>query len=125
MTGKIIVVVLSLWLCLLAAVAAQEKPELYNQGKEIFDSHCADCHRSNGEGLPDVFPALNRNALVTGEPNPVIQIILAGRKGKIGTMPAWQHKFSDQQIAAVATFIRNNWGNQAEAVTPEMVAKKR
>ena len=40
-------------------------------------------------------------------------------------MPSWKNKLTDQQIAAVATFIRNNWGNQAEAVTPEMVAKNR
>jgi len=59
------------------------------------------------------------------DPKAVIQTILEGRKGKIGRMPAWQDKLSDRQIAAVATFIRNNWGNQAEAVTAAMVASNR
>ena len=40
-------------------------------------------------------------------------------------MPTWKDKLTDQQIAAVATFIRNNWGNKAEAVTAAMVAKNR
>ena len=60
-----------------------------------------------------------------GDPKAVIQTILEGRKGKMGRMPAWQDRLNDQQVAAVATFIRDNWGNQAEAVTPAMVAKNR
>jgi cytochrome c6 len=116
---------ISLCLGWLVEAAAQEKPELFQQGQEIFQSTCADCHRSNGEGLPDVFPALKGNALVLGDPATVIQTILAGRKGKIGTMPSWKDKLTDPQIAALATFIRNNWGNQASAVTSELVAKNR
>jgi cbb3-type cytochrome c oxidase subunit III len=110
---------------LIAAAGAQEKSDLFQEGQEIFSSNCADCHRSNGEGLPDTFPALKGNSFVMGDPDPVIQTILEGRKGKIGRMPTWKDKLNDQQIAAVATFIRNNWGNQAEAVTAAMVAKNR
>jgi cytochrome c6 len=107
------------------AASAQEKPQMFQQGQEIFNSGCADCHRSNGEGLPDVFPALKGNTLVLSDPEAVIQTILDGRKGKIGTMPSYKAKLTDPQIAAVVTFIRNNWGNQAAAVTPETVAKNR
>ncbi len=60
-----------------------------------------------------------------GDPDPVIQTILDGRKGKMGRMPTWKDKLTDQQIAAVATYIRNSWGNQAEAVTAARVAKDR
>ena len=74
---------LSLCLSLLtAAAAAQEKPELFLAGQQIFDSTCADCHRSNGEGLPNAFPALKGNSFVMGDPIPVIQTILEGRQGK-------------------------------------------
>jgi cytochrome c6 len=110
---------------LLAAAAAQEKPTLFLEGQQIFNSICADCHRSNGEGLPDTFPALKGDPFVMGDPTPVIRTVLEGRKGKLGRMPTWKHKFTDQQIAAVITFIRNNWGNEAEAVTAAMVAKER
>jgi cytochrome c6 len=108
-----------------AAAKAQEKPELFQEGQQIFNSTCADCHRSNGEGLPDTFPALKGNSFVTGDPDPVIQTILNGRKGKIGRMPTWKDKLTDQQVAAVATYIRNSWGNQAEAVTAVRVVKDR
>ncbi len=125
MTKGIICLGLSLWLGLLAAANGQEKPDLFQEGQKVFTANCADCHRSNGEGLPDVFPALKGNPLVMGDPAPVIQIILTGRKGKIGSMPSWQNTLTDQQIAGVATFIRNNWGNTAPAVAPAVVAKNR
>lgn len=123
--GSLCIGVIFCLILLTAAARAQEKPELFQEGQKIFTSTCADCHRSNGEGLPDTFPALKGNSFVMGDSNPVIRTILEGRKGKIGRMPAWQDRLNDQQIAAVATFIRNNWGNQAEAVTPAMVAKNR
>jgi mono/diheme cytochrome c family protein len=94
-------------------------------GQDVFVDNCAACHRSNGEGLPEVFPALKGNPFVTGDPTPVIQLVLEGRKGKIGRMPAWQNTLNDQQIAGVITYIRQNWGNQAGGVTPDLVAKNR
>jgi mono/diheme cytochrome c family protein len=115
-------------LCLVwltAAVWAQEKSALFQEGQKVFTSHCAACHRGNGEGLPDVFPALKGNPFVMGDPIPVIQTILEGRKGKIGRMPAWQNTLTDQDMAGVVTYIRQNWGNQAEAVSADLVAKNR
>ena len=95
------------------------------QGKEIFASTCADCHRANGEGLPAAFPALNKNPFVLGDPNPVIATVLHGRKGNLGSMPTWQDKLDDKQIAAVISYIRQAWSNRAPAVTPAMVAAAR
>lgn len=114
--------------CLFGAAktdAAQEKPALFSEGQQVFASNCADCHRSSGEGLPNTFPALKENSFVMGDPVPVIQTILNGRKGKTNRMPAWKDKLSDQQIAAVVNFIRNYWGNSAPAVTPALVAANR
>lgn len=104
---------------------AQEKSEIFQQGEKIYAERCADCHRRNGQGLPNVFPSLVKNDFVTGEPQGVIQIILAGRRGSMGRMPAWQTTLTDPQIAAVVTYIRQAWGNQAGAVTPEQVAGQR
>lgn len=98
---------------------------LVPQGKEIFASTCADCHRANGEGLPAAFPALNQNPFVLGDPNPVIATVLKGRKGNLGRMPTWKDKLDDKQIAAVISYIRQAWSNRAPAVTPAMVATMR
>jgi len=95
--------------------------DLLKQGQEVYENNCADCHRSNGEGLPVRFPALKGSAFVQGEAQPLINLILAGKKG----MPAWAEHLKDQEMAAALTYIRNAWGNKAPAVTPEDVAAAR
>jgi mono/diheme cytochrome c family protein len=40
-------------------------------------------------------------------------------------MPGYAGKWSDQEIADVATYIRNAWGNAAPVVTPAQVKKAR
>jgi mono/diheme cytochrome c family protein len=103
-------------------IRAQGTEDLFRQGQGVFEEYCAQCHRINGEGLPDKFPALNKNPFVLGDPKPVIATVLNGRKGQIGQMPAWQEKLSDGQIAAAVTYIRHAWSNKAPGVTPAMVA---
>jgi cytochrome c6 len=112
---------------LLAATGAlgQGDKDLLKQGQEIFEDTCSDCHRSNGEGLPNKFPALKGNAFVQGNPQPVLLIVLYGRHGKLGQMPAWGEKFNDQEIAAMVSYVRNAWGNKAPAIKPADVAAAR
>jgi cytochrome c oxidase subunit 2 len=113
-------------LVLTATLALPQTPaEVVAQGKGIYESNCADCHRSNGEGLPVKFPALKGNPFVTGDPQPVVVLIMNGRVGKLGRMPAWRNHLSDDQIARVVSYVRNAWGNQASLVTPEMAAAAR
>jgi len=101
---------------------AQAPGDLVKPGQEVFEANCAQCHRSNGEGLPDTFPALNKNPLVLGDPKPVIATVLNGLKGSLGKMPSWKDKLDDEQIAAVVTYVRQAWSNRAAAVTAAMVA---
>jgi mono/diheme cytochrome c family protein len=61
-----------------------------------------------------------------------LRIILDGaetvttpRAPNTGSMPAYAAKLSDQEIADVATYIRNAWGNAAPAVTADEVTKAR
>jgi mono/diheme cytochrome c family protein len=118
------IIVLALACYLLAGAgltAARGQDDLFRQGKGVFEENCAQCHRANGEGLPDKFPALNKNSFVLGDPKPVINTVLNGRKGEMGQMPAWKDKLDDGQIAAAATYIRGAWTNRAPGVTPEMV----
>jgi len=104
---------------------AQEPKELFPQGRKVFEDNCAACHRLSGQGLPGTFPALNGDPFVVGDPAPVIATILNGRKGKLGQMPTWKDQLSDQQVAAVVSYIRHAWSNKATAVTPALVTKIR
>ncbi|MBI4795851.1 MAG: cytochrome c [Deltaproteobacteria bacterium] len=123
---KLVLVLIFLLLTAGPALAQGPGPdELFKQGKDIFNNTCAQCHRANGEGLPNTFPALNKNPFVLGDPQPIIATVLNGRKGKLGQMPTWKDKLDDGQIAAVVTYIRHAWSNQAPGVTPAMVAALR
>lgn len=95
------------------------------QGEEVYTENCSDCHRANGAGLPNTFPALKGNSLVQGDPAKVIDTVLFGRKGELGRMPAWKNKLDDRQVAAVVSYIRQSWSNMTPAVTPEMVNAQR
>lgn len=94
-------------------------------GDQIYSEHCLDCHRANGAGLPPTFPALDGNPFVQGDPDRLISLVLNGRKGELGRMPAWKNKLDDRQVAAVVSYLRQAWSNQASAVTPEMVGSQR
>ena len=106
---------------------ALAQDDLFQKGKTFFETegNCVDCHRLNGQGLPGTYPALDGDPFVTGQPRPVIATVLNGRKGNLGEMPSWKDKLDDTQIAAVVTYIRHAWSNQAPAVSPALVAEIR
>jgi mono/diheme cytochrome c family protein len=98
-------------------------------GEKVFTTNCSSCHQANGKGQPGVFPPLAGNPVVTGPADKVITIVKNGLSGKIsvngttynGQMPAWKGTLSDNDIAAVITYIRSAWGNKAGAVTASQV----
>ncbi|HRW05474.1 MAG TPA: cytochrome c [Caldilineaceae bacterium] len=86
---------------------------LIQRGAKLYTGNCAPCHRGNGEGNLGRFPALNGNAFVTAQvPTPLIRTVLYGR----GVMPAFAATLSDQETAAVLSYIRNSWGNDASVI---------
>jgi mono/diheme cytochrome c family protein len=99
--------------------------DLIARGEEIYSTTCITCHRPAGEGVTDVavggIPALAGNPFVTLEdPAPMAQTILNGRAG----MPNFR-SFSDEDIAAVASYVRQAWGNEAGPVDPALVGEIR
>lgn len=105
-------------------------------GKKVFTQSCVVCHQSNGEGLPGQFPPLAGSEWVLSESwhgdNHLVKLTLLGLQGPIevkgavynGAMPGWS-QLTDVQISAVLTYIRNEWGNQASAITPDHVKQIR
>jgi mono/diheme cytochrome c family protein len=102
-------------------------------GKAVYARACISCHEADGSGAPRIYPPLPGNALLqSADPLSTLRIILDGaqtvttpRAPNTGSMPSYAGKLSDQEIAEVANYIRNSWGNAAPLVTPAQVAKAR
>jgi mono/diheme cytochrome c family protein len=107
-------------------------PAQMADGEKIYKGACVACHEADGSGAPRIYPPLPGNALLqSADPSSTLRIILDGaqtvttpRAPNPGSMPAYP-KLSDQEIADVATYIRNSWGNAAPVVTPAQVARAR
>lgn len=101
-------------------------------GRNIYQSRCATCHQPDGQGLPGVYPTLHRTEWTLGEKGRLIRLALHGLEGPIEVkgstydvlMPS--HAFlSNREMAAVLTFVRHTFGNEAAAITPTEVAAVR
>lgn len=102
-------------------------------GAQIFAARCAACHQANGKGLPGVFPPLAGSAWVMGDPGTALQIVLHGMTGPIevlgttynGVMPAFASELSDNEIGAVLSHVRAQWGNNAAPIDGTTAAAAR
>lgn len=102
-------------------------------GAALFASACVACHQTTGAGLPGVFPPLAGSEWVTGKETTMAAILLHGIAGPItvkgssyaGAMPAFKDQFSDEQLAAVLSHVRSQWGNAGAPVSAATVAKVR
>ncbi len=91
---------------------------------------CAACHRLNGQGTPRIFPALAGNSVVTAaDPSALIRLTLTGgampyvRSEKMDpSMPEFESRLDNGQLADILTFVRKSWGNTGAPVTAENVA---
>ncbi len=114
-----------------------QNPQFYERGEQLFTQHCASCHGAQGQGVKlegaVALPALAGNRAVTMPTTAnLVRIILAGgyAPSTAGNprpfgMPPFVHVFNDDDIAAVTTYIRAAWGNQADAVSAADVVRHR
>ena len=79
---------------------------LMEKGKAIYEANCAACHGANGQGMPPVMPALAGNANLK-DAAMILNVVKNGR----GAMPAVGAGFTEEELKAVATYIRNSFGN--------------
>jgi mono/diheme cytochrome c family protein len=106
---------------------------VHRAGEAIFEDECSTCHRSNGEALPRAFAPLKGSASVQAQKaTSVIRVILEGARAATTdhsptpfAMPAYNWKLSDREIADVATYVRNAWGNVAPPVRTKEVRRLR
>lgn len=110
-------------------IGAPEPPPALNDGEAIYMTRCMSCHQIDGAGIAGVFPPLNGTDWVVGDKGRLIRLVLDGMMGETevqgvvysGAMPPWKSFLSDEEVAAVLTYIRTAWDNEGSAVTPQEV----
>lgn len=101
-------------------------------GAQVYSARCASCHQSNGQGVTNAFPTLIGTRWVENK-GQSIRLVLHGLQGEIevlgeiynGNMPAWGSVLSDEEVAAVLTYVRQSWENDYPEVTAAEVAAVR
>ena len=104
---------------------------LITRGKKVYNI-CKTCHQVNGFGLPPMYPPLVDSPFVLDDKNRLIKIMLHGLSGPLTrdgrmydeSMPPSPLQ-NDYDIAAVTTYIRQAWGNDASAITPTEIKSVR
>lgn len=109
----------------------------FGEGRQKYLNSCAGCHGSNGAGAARMGPPLAGSEWVTGDEKRLVLLLLHGIEGPIEVagkkydapeilpvMPS-HSTMDDASIAAVLTYIRNEWGNQASPVTRKIVGGTR
>ena len=108
-----------------------EKGKIPEKAK-LYNTYCAACHQNDGKGDGNRFPPLGGTDWVTGDKTKLLNTLLKGLNGEIvvndkpynGLMPA--HNFlKDEEVANILTYIRQNFGNTASAVSVEEVKEYR
>jgi nitrite reductase (NO-forming) len=121
-----------------AAAAAEAKTgdlsveDQIEAGKQLFAGTCSTCHQPEGQGMPGVFPPLAKSDYIAGDPKRVPTAILHGLQGAVkvnGTdynsvMPPMS-QLTDDEVANIATYVLNSWGNPGGRVTKAEAAQIR
>jgi mono/diheme cytochrome c family protein/glucose/arabinose dehydrogenase len=102
---------------------AQQKQ--FAQGQEIYANLCVACHQPDGQGREKIAPSLVTSRYVLADPAIATRIVLSGKEGSVGLMPPLGATLSDEQVAAVLTYIRREWGHTASAVAAADVKEVR
>ncbi|MEO6917344.1 MAG: cytochrome c [Chitinophagaceae bacterium] len=102
------------------------------RGSIVYTSYCLACHQADAGGVPNMNPPLTKTEYVLGDKKRLINIILNGLNEEVKindetySNPMPPHNFlTDEQIADVLTYVRNNFGNKASLVNKPEVAKLR
>ncbi|MGA1399586.1 MAG: c-type cytochrome, partial [Phycisphaerales bacterium] len=101
----------------------------FAQGKRLF-IHCMGCHGADGEGMGGTYPPLNGSPLVLGEPGILARVLLHGLEGPVTIGDrTWESAMvkapfrTNDELAAVMTYIRRAWENNADPVDAAEVAR--
>ncbi len=125
------VLVLSMEGCVTEPASLQQPSAVL--GRIQFETHCAACHQPDGSGAEGGGPPLADSSWVSGPPSRLIRLVLQGVRGPIVVngetynreMIGFGPVATDEELAALLTYVRGQWGGIEERITPEDVGRIR
>ena len=99
-------------------------------GERLFETHCENCHQKDGQGLRNLYPPLAGTDYIANNFDDALCIILNGSPGNMTingvtyNLPMPPSKLSHLEIAEIATYISNSWGNEMGIAEVNTVKKK-
>jgi mono/diheme cytochrome c family protein len=114
-------------------VSATEGSLLKVLGKSVYAQQCASCHGAKGAGEPPRYPTLanNQSIQMASAVNPIRMVLNGGFPPGTAPnpfpygMPPFAQRLSNDEVAAVVTYIRSSWGNHGTAISPRQVDELR
>jgi mono/diheme cytochrome c family protein len=110
---------------LVSTLPTAESSLLVRLGQTVYEAHCATCHGAEGRGMPPDYPPLagNQSIQMASAVNPIRVVLNGGYPPGTADnpmphgMPPFAQTMSDDEVAAVVSYIRSSWGNRGDAVS--------
>jgi mono/diheme cytochrome c family protein len=120
---------------------ARPSVERRRAGEIVYTTRCGDCHQPTGLGMPRTSnadpsktapPLAGNAALQAPDPAMLINVILYGAHEVVLNQGSWPKMsgfelsvgLDDEQIAALCTYVRSSWGNEADPVDAAAVSRQ-
>jgi mono/diheme cytochrome c family protein len=115
------------------AALRPENQNMLKLGATLYEKHCVECHKASGEGAPPHTPSLagNRSVVQSLAVNPLRMVLHGGYSPSTEGnprpygMPPFGASLSDQEVAALVSYMRNSWGNHGSMVSSNQVSRYR
>jgi mono/diheme cytochrome c family protein/glucose/arabinose dehydrogenase len=107
------------------APLSAEEQQRFDAGREVYKNICQACHQPDGRGQDKLAPSLLASPFALANAEIPARILLNGKEGSIGLMPPIGSALTDDQIAAVLTYVRREWGNEGTPVDPALIKNVR
>ncbi|NRA57206.1 MAG: cytochrome c [Phycisphaerales bacterium] len=113
-----------------ATIGSAETVVSLAEGRSLYMAHCMMCHQPQGEGVMGMQPRLSRSEVVQGDVGYLVEVTILGMGDHPGGLAASGQfrqqmegfpDLTDSEVAAILTYIRRSWGNNASAVTEDEV----
>jgi mono/diheme cytochrome c family protein len=105
-----------------AAALTPEEQQRFTAGEQVYKTSCEACHQPDGRGREKLAPTLIGSDLALARDVGIpARILINGKEGPVGLMPPLGAGLSDDQVAAVLTYVRRAWGQTGTPVAPAAV----